>query len=494
VNAAQLPALQIVIPLLAAPVCVALRQPRVAWLTAVVATWSSLAVAVVLLQHVLATGEAVSYHLGGHAPPHGIELRVDALNAFVLLIVTGISAVVVSASRKSLSEELSEKQHYLYFAATLLCMTGLLGMTVTADAFNVFVFLEISSLSAYSLISMGRSRRALTAAYQYLVMGTLGGTFILLGIGLLYMATGSLNMADLAVRLQGMEANRTVQTALAFLVLGASIKLALFPLHVWLPNAYAFAPAMVTALLAATATKVAFYVLVRFLFGVFGTDFAFDAMHLDRVLMPLALAAMFSASIVAVFQRDLRRMLAFSSVAQIGYMVLGLSFASELGLAGGIVHLFNHAVVKSSLFLVMAAVAIGVGSTQIEDLRGIGRRMPWCMGAFVVGGLSLIGVPLTVGFVSKWILVRAALEAGLWPVAVLILLSSLLAVVYVWRVVEVAWFEAPAEDAPQVRRPPAGVVCAAWTLAAAALVFGVFTDATAGVALRAARMLMEVSS
>ncbi|MAF65445.1 MAG: cation:proton antiporter [Planctomycetes bacterium] len=491
---AQLPALQIVIPLLAAPLCVALRASRAAWLIAVTACWSSLAVAISLLRRVLAEGEAISYHVGGHAPPHGIELRVDALNAFVLVIVTGISAVVVSASRASLSEELPEKRHYLYFAATLLCMTGLLGMTVTGDAFNVFVFLEISSLSAYSLISMGRTRRALTAAYQYLVMGTLGGTFILLGIGLLYMATGSLNMADLAERLCGMESNRTVQAALAFIVLGASIKLALFPLHIWLPNAYAFAPAMVTAFLAATATKVAFYVLVRFLFGVFGTDFAFDAMHLDRVLMPLALLAMFSASTVAIFQRDLRRMLAFSSVAQIGYMVLGLSFASELGLAGGIVHLFNHAVIKSCLFLVMAAIAIGVGSTNIEDLRGIGRRMPLTMAAFVVGGLSLIGVPLTVGFVSKWILVRAALEAGLWPVAAMILASSLLAVVYVWRVVEVAWFQAPAEDAGALRRPPLGLVLSAWVLAAAALVFGVFTDATASVATRAARMLMEAGS
>ncbi len=491
---AHLPALQVIIPLLAAPLCVLVRGARAAWLVAVAASWSALAVAVCLLQRVLASGEPISYHLGGHAPPHGIELRVDALNAFVLLIVTGVSAVVVSASRGSLKSEMAPERHYLYFAATLLCMTGLLGMTVTADAFNVFVFLEISSLSAYSLISMGRTRRALTAAYQYLVMGTLGGTFILLGIGLLYMATGSLNMADLAERLTGMESNRTVQAALAFLVLGASIKLALFPLHIWLPNAYAYAPAMVTAFLAATATKVAFYVLVRFLFGVFGTDFAFDAMHLDRVLMPLALLAMFSASTVAIFQRDLKRMLAYSSVAQIGYMVLGLSFASELGLTGGIVHLFNHAVIKSCLFLVMAAVALGVGSTNIDDLRGIGRRMPFTMAAFIVGGLSLIGVPLTVGFVSKWTLVRAALEADLWPVAAMILGSSLLAVVYVWRVVEVAYFQEAPADAPAVRPAPVSLVLSAWVLAAASIYFGIFTATTAGVAGRAARMLLEVGS
>ena len=250
----QLPALLIVVPLLAAPLCFLLRQARACWALAVVVTWLALFASWALLQQTLETG-TISYALGSWGPPFGIELRVDPLNAFVLLIVTGISAIVVSASQSSLRDEIPISRHYLFFAAYLLCMTGLAGMAITGDAFNVFVFLEISSLSSYALISMGRSPRALTSALQYLMLGTIGGTFILLGIGMLYMYTGTLNMVDLAARLQATGVNRTELVALACLVVGASIKLALFPLHIWLPNAYTYAPSVVSAFLAATATN-----------------------------------------------------------------------------------------------------------------------------------------------------------------------------------------------------------------------------------------------
>ena len=185
---------------------------------------------------------------------------------------------------------------------------------------------------------------------------------------------------------------------------------------------------------------------------------------------------MFIASAVAVYQSDVKRMLAYSSVAQVGYMVLGLSLGNEAGLTGGIVHLFNHALIKSGLFLTLACVSLRIGSTRLEDMRGLGRRMPWTMAAFVVGGLILIGVPLTAGFVSKLFLVRGAIDAGLWPVALAILLSSLLALVYVWRVVEVAYFQSPDESVPKLQPAPANVLGPAWVLVAATLVFGVFTS------------------
>ena len=357
--------------------------------------------------------------------------------------------------------------------------------------FNVFVFLEISSLSSYALIAQGTTRRALTSALQYLVMGTIGGTFILLGIGMIYMVTGTLNIVDMAVQLAAVGPNRTVLVALACIGIGTGIKLAVFPLHIWLPNAYTYAPAIVTAFLAATATKVAYYVLVRFIFGVFGGDFV-HVLRLDAVLMPLAIAAMFVGSFVAIFQDDIKRMLAYSSVAQIGYMVLGLSLASVSGLTGGLVHLFNHAIMKSGLFLVVAAVLLRVGSTRLDAFAGLGRRMPLTMAAFVAGGLSLIGVPLTVGFVSKWYLVMGAFEAGLWPVAVLILLSSLLAVVYIWRVVEVAYFREPPEEAAEVKEAPFSLLAPTWVLIGATIFFGVFTSLSVGVASAAARMLLGV--
>jgi multicomponent Na+:H+ antiporter subunit D len=342
------------------------------------------------------------------------------------------------------------------------------------------------------LISQGTTRRALTSSIQYLVMGTIGGTFILLGIGMIYMMTGTLNIADMAVQLAAVGPNRTVLVALACIGIGTAIKLALFPLHIWLPNAYTYAPAIVTAFLAATATKVAYYVLVRFIFSVFGAPLAFEVLRLDAVLMPLAIAAMFAGSFVAIFQDNMKRMLAYSSVAQIGYMVLGLSLVSVSGLTGGLVHLFNHALMKSGLFLVMAAVLLRTESVRLEAMAGLGRRMPWTMAAFVVSGLSMIGVPLTVGFVSKWYLVMGAIQAGLWPVAVLILLSSLLALVYIWRVVEVAYFRQPPDDAPEVKEAPISLLGPIWVLAGATVFFGVFTSLSVGTASAAARMLLGV--
>ncbi len=486
----HLPILLIVLPMMTAPLCVLLRRPRATWALAFAATWFAFGTSVLLLMRVLHDG-TISYELGGWPPPWGIELRIDAVNAFVLLIVTGISSVVLTAGPRSLENEIPRDQHYLFYAAYLLCTTGLLGMTATGDAFNVFVFLEISSLSAYALIAMGPRKRALTSAFQYLVMGTLGGTFILLGIGMLYMVTGTLNIADLGVRLAEVGPNRTVLVALAAIVVGASIKLALFPLHVWLPNAYTFAPALVTAFIAATATKVAYYVLVRFVFVVFGVDLAFGSLRLDALLLPMALLAMFVASVVAIYQNDVKRMLAYSSLAQIGYMVLGLSLASVTGLTGGIVHLFNHALMKSGLFLALACVVLRLGSTRLEDFAGLGKRMPLTAAAFVAGGLSLIGVPLTAGFVSKWYLVLGALERGFWPVAVLILLSSVLAVIYVWRVVEVAYFQDPPEGAEEVKEAPWSLLAPTWVLVGATIYFGIFTSVTVGVATRAARLLVE---
>lgn len=485
----NLPALQVVLPMLAAPICVLARRRDVAWVIALVVTWISLGISWTLLQRARAEG-FVSYAMGGWEAPWGIELRIEPINAFVLLIVSSISAVVIVAARRSFEDEIPLDRHYLMYAAFLLCETGLLGMAGAGDAFNVFVFLEISSLATYALIAMGRHRSALTSAFRYLIMGTTGGTFILLGVGLLYMVTGTLNIEDLHHRLQEVDADRTVLVALVCILVGTSIKLALLPLGAWLPNAYTFAPSAVTAYLAATATKVAFYVMARFLFRVFGVELAFERFNIDAVLMLLALLSMFLGAALAIFERDVKRLLAYSSLSQIGYMVLGLSLAGVTGLTGGIVHLFNHALMKSGLFLVIACIVLRVGSSRLSGMKGLGRRMPLTAATFVAGGLSMIGVPLTAGFVSKWYLVSAALEAGLWPVALLILLSSLLAVIYVWKVVEVLYFEAPPDGLGR-EEAPWSILLPAMLLIGASLYFGIFTEHTVGVARLAAEALLN---
>ena len=352
----HLPVLQVVVPLIAAPFCALLPWGRAAWVVTLGACWFALYAAIALLGQVH-DGTIISYEIGGWAAPWGIEYRVDAVNAFVLLIVSAIGALVVPFARRSIEKELPAGQIPYFYSAFLLCVAGLLGITVTGDAFNVFVFLEISSLSSYAMIAMGKDRRALTASYQYLVMGTVGATFILIGIGLLYSMTGTLNMADLAERLPLVEQTRTVRVGFGFLTIGISLKLALFPLHLWLPNAYAYAPSVVTVFLAATATKVAVYMLLRFFFTVFGGAFSFELMQLDQVLLPLALIGIFTASVVAIFQSDVKRLLAYSSVAQIGYMILGISMASLTGVTAGLLHLFNHALMKGALFMAIWAVS-----------------------------------------------------------------------------------------------------------------------------------------
>jgi multicomponent Na+:H+ antiporter subunit D len=483
------PALQVALPLAAAPLCLLLRSPRLAWALATAVSWSALGIALLLARQVMLSGP-LSYALGDWAAPLGIEYRIDMASALMLLIITSIGALVTPFALRSVEHELRPDSIGLFYTCYLLCLTGLLGIVVTGDTFNLFVFLEISSLSSYVLISQGYSRRALTAAYQYLVMGTIGATFILIGIGLLYMMTGTLNMADLAQRLPALSDSRTIRVAFAFITVGVSLKLALFPLHLWLPNAYAFAPSVVSVFIAATATKVGVYVLLRLFFTVFGVQFSFTAMHVGDILMVLAAAAMLIASLVAVFQHNIKRMLAYSSVAQIGYIVLGISLASAAGVAAGMIHLFNHALMKGALFMAMGSIFLRLGSVDLRDMRGLARDMPFTVAAFVVGGLCLVGVPLTTGFVSKWYLVEAALGSGRWPLAVLILASSLIALVYVWRVVEATCLQPAAVRETGLKEAPASMLVPTWALIAANLYFGTDASLTSSMARQGAETLL----
>ena len=250
----------------------------------------------------------ISYALGGWPAPWGIEYRVDPLSGLMLTLVAGMGAMVITYAPQSVDREIVPERQTLFYTMYLLCLTGLLGIVITGDLFNLFVFLEISSLSTYALVSLGRSRRALVSAFQYLIMGTLGGTFLLIGIGLSYQMTGTLNMLDLARLLPESAApgtHRTMLVAFGFLSVGISIKMALFPLHQWLPNAYAYAPSVVTAFLAASSTKVSVYVLLRIIFTIYQPQFAFGRLPLGWELTVVSLIGVFVASLAAICQRDL---------------------------------------------------------------------------------------------------------------------------------------------------------------------------------------------
>ncbi len=484
----------VIIPLVTAVIVAALPNGRLPWLVSTLVSWLVFYLACWQLMNVN-TGNVISYELGGWAPPWGIEYRIDAANALVALIVSGIAAVALPYALKSVASEIPGKQHSLFYAAFMLCLTGLLGITQTGDIFNLFVFLEISSLSSYALISLGKKRQALTAAYQYLIMGTIGATFFIIGVGLLYAMTGTLNMMDLSQRLPELYEHRTIHTAFAFIMVGFALKLALFPLHLWLPNAYTYAPTVVTVFLAATATKVAVYVMLRVVFSVFGFSFI-ENTPADELFILLCVMGILVMSFYAIYQKDSKRLLAYSSVAQIGYMMLGIGLGSVLGVTATLVHLFNHALMKGALFMAVGALVYRVGSSRLEHFSGLGKQMPWTFAAIVLAGLSLIGVPGTAGFISKWYLVLAAIEQQHWLIVGVILIGSLLAVIYVWKLIEVLYFQ-PVNETGQntsrqasVKEAPLMLLIPMWVLVFANVYFGFNTELTVGTAEQAVKLLI----
>ena len=353
--------------------------------------------------------------------------------------------------------------------------------------------MEISSLASYVIIAGGSDRRALPAVFKYLIMGTIGATFYLIGIGLIYLMTGTLNLADMELRIHEVADQKPILVAAGFITIGLALKAAVFPLHVWLPNAYTYAPNAVTVFLAACSTKVSLYLLLRFDFFVFQGNLAGHDVQFAYFLMPLAVLAILVASGVALFEQNIKRLLAYSSIAQIGYILLGASFVTVAGLTASTVHFFNHALAKGALFLAVGCLATSCVGLRLSDLGGVAKRMPWTASALIVAGFSLIGIPGTAGFISKWYLITAALEQGLIGIALIavLVISSLMAVVYIWRIVEAIYFGEPAIDLAAVREAPLTMLAVTWAAALANLYFGLVPEVPVTLASSAAETLLE---
>jgi multicomponent Na+:H+ antiporter subunit D len=456
-----MPAIAVVMPLVASFFVFLIGRTLTRWAfpLALSALAASLICSIKILLTVLDHG-TIHYWLGGWQPPYGIEYRVDHLNALMLVLISFLSFVAAIYAYSSVKKELPDKIA-LFWAIYLLLITGLLGIIITADLFNLFVLLEVASLSGYALVAIGKGKAAV-ASFRYLVIGTIGASFYLLGVGYLYLKTGSLNMADLRNILPDIYETRIVQTAFVFIFIGFGIKIALFPLHAWQPDAYTLAPSAVSVIISTAAAKTFVYALIRVIFSVFTIEFINTISVIFDVICWLAAIAMIAGSILAIAQQNFKRMLAYSSVANVGYIVLAIGLAPEttLGLTPAVVHILNHALIKGCMFMVACAFIHQLDLWDIRSFTGLGRTMPYSSFMLIVAALAMVGMPPGAGFISKWYLIAGALDAGRYFFVVFIFFSTLLMIVYFWRVIETMYIRVaePSGTAAPARRfeaPPA---------------------------------------
>jgi multicomponent Na+:H+ antiporter subunit D len=424
-----------------------------------------------ILRHVLTVG-TIHYWLGGWRPPWGIEYVVDALNAYVLIIILFLSLLAAIYSKRSVEHEIDEKKLVTFYTLFQLLVTGLAGVVVTGDLFNMYVLLEVCSLAAYALIAAAGGR-ALKASYNYLVMGAIGVCFYLLSIAFLYSVTGTLNMGDMRLLLPALYGNKGVQLAFVFMFIGLSIKSAFFPLHTWQPDAYTYAPSAITVIISTAMAKTSIYALIRVIFSVFTVDFIVAYMHIWTFISWLAAITIIIGSILAIAQWTLKRMLAYSSISQIGYIMLGLTlFYTHWGLEGALMHLLNHCLMKGCLFMAACAFIYKAGLWDIRDFAGLGRRMPYTCAAFLLAAISMIGVPPSVGFVTKVYLILGSLEVKQFVFVAVMLLSSLLNLVYFWRIIETMYMKG-GEEEQEKDEAPLSMVIPALILASLCFIMGI---------------------
>jgi multicomponent Na+:H+ antiporter subunit D len=433
-------ALPVLAPLLAAFAVSGLAWIRTRYCLAVafVGLLGAVLASLAALSRVVSDG-ALSYRMASWPPPVGIELRIDLLNSLVLVAVSVVALMNLAASWEFVKREFSDRKE-TFLALYLLFVTGLMGVTATADLFNLYVLLEITSLSAYALIAMGPSPRASLASLKYVYLGVIGASFYLLGVGYLYIMTGSLNMGDIASLLPQIWSSQTVLVGLIFCLVGVWIKMAFFPMHIWLPNAYTYSSMTASRVLAPLMTKVMVYVMIRLMLTVFGAGYVFRVLDFAPIIVWLAVLAIVAGAIIALAQRNLAKMLCYIIVSEIGYMVGGAWLGNQVAMTGTILHLINDALMTFAVFLAAGNFAYKLGELRLESLRDLFARMPFSSLGFVLAGMSIVGVPPTCGFFSKWYLISGGLQAGHYGYVVALLLSSLINAVLFIRVVEYAFF------------------------------------------------------
>lgn len=407
----------------------------------VVATMLSVATVIRVLQ-----SGAYVYHFGLRDPMIGVEFVVDEFSAVMVALVMILSTLIVFYSYRDVEHEIYPHLVPGYYTLVFLLMFSMIGMILTNDLFNLYVFMEILSLTSCGIVSIKRKKENLLASMKYLMLGTIGSVSILMGIAFLYMVTGNLNMSINYEIIQEVWHiyPRNILIALGFILTGFGIKAAVFPLHTWLPDAHSTAPTPSSALLSGLVVKIYLFAMIKMIYRVIGFDIV-TQLDIPLFLTYFAMVGMIMGSVFAIGQKDMKRILAYSSVAQIGYIVLGIGLATELGLSVALFHVVTHALMKSALFLSAGAIIYQTGKRDIRYFAGIGYQMPVSMVVFTIGALGMIGIPGINGFMSKWYLSLAVLDAGRPMILLVILLSSFLNAVYYLPIIISAFLKESAD-------------------------------------------------
>ena len=415
---------------------------------------------------IVATQGILVYSVGSWKLPIGIALVLDGLTAFMLVTVNLMAFFIAIYSINYMERFTSKWKFYTLF---LLMVAGMNGVVITGDMFNLFVFLEIASVASYALVAFGTERHELEAAFKYTVMSTVGSLFVLLGIVFLYSYTSTLNMADMAnILAQKSASNITIMVSVLF-IMGFGLKAALVPFHAWLPDAHPSAPAPISAMLSGVLIKsLGVYTLCRVFYNIIGINSS-----LSLILMVLGTLSMVLGVFLAIGQWDFKRLLAYHSISQIGYVILGIGLGTPLGMIGGLFHLFNHSVFKSLLFLNSGAVEYATGTRDLQKMGGLMTKMPITGTTSLVASMSIAGIPPFNGFWSKLIIIIACVQANRLGYAFWAVLASILTLASFMKVMKYAFFGKLREKWNKVEEVPVFMKLAMVVLAIICVIGGV---------------------
>lgn len=384
----------------------------------------------------------ISYTFGGHEARFGIEFVVDPFAALFTTIISGLASIIYIYSSGDATEGIENKEYGRYYVLLFILLMSMYGILYTNDLFNTYVFIEILSITTCAIISIKKKKDTYTSAFRYVMMNELGSLSYLFGVALLYMATGFTNIALIGESIQNAYALYpfNIIIALAFMVIGLGIKAAIFPFHIWLPDAHSSAPSTSSAILSAIVIKVYILVFVKVLFRVFQIEIL-NEMNISTILLVLAGLGMIMGSVFAIAQKDVKRMLGYSSVAQMGYILLGIGLLSFDGLRAAFFHILSHGLMKTALFLSVGEIIYYKKTRKVNDFDGMGFIMPVAMGVFSIAALGMIGLPLTSGFISKLNLGLAVLDSNEIIFLVILIVSSLLNVIYYLPIIILAFLK-----------------------------------------------------